>query len=224
MVATNPPFSLFRQYVAQLTAHDKRFIIIGNTNAITYKEVFKLIVENKLRTGNTMFNIGMFFVVPPDWQHYHHIDKEGRKIARVSTSCWFTNLDVAKHHESIPLYRRYDPAEYPIYDNYNAIEVGKVSEIPADYDGLMGVPVTFLDKYNPDQFEIVGYEKSYELQTKRYPGQIQVDKNGKRSNVSKLNDGVAIKVERPPTDQTYYIVEGEFYTQRYKRILIKRKS
>ena len=224
IVITNPPFSLFREYVAQLVEYDKKFLIIGNTNAITYKEVFGLFLENKVRTGYTNFNVGMFFKVPSDWEKFHHIDASGCKIARVSTSCWFTNLEVEKHKVHIPLYKKYTPAEYPKYDNFDAIEVSKVAEIPVDYFGVMGVPVTFLDKYNPDQFELLGYEKSYHLQTKQYPSQVQVDKSGKKSNVSKLNDGVAIKVERPPSDNTYYIVDGEYYVQQYKRILIKRKA
>lgn len=161
IVVTNPPFSLFRQYVAQLVEHGKKFIIIGNTNAITYKEIFGLIKDNQFRTGYTKFNVGMFFEVPDHWAHFHHIDeKTGKKIARVSTSCWFTNLDVAKHHEVIPLHKKYSPRDYPKYDNYDAIEVCRVADIPADYDGVMGVPITFLDKYNPDQFAIIGLAAS----------------------------------------------------------------
>ena len=171
IVVTNPPFSLFREYVAQLVEHKKQFLIIGNINAITYKEIFKLIKENNFRTGNTNFNVGMFFEVPDGWEHFHHINERGKKIARVSTSCWYTNMDVAKHHEFIPLYKKYNPTEYPTYDNYGAIEVGKVAEIPADYDGAMGVPITFLDKYNPDQFEILGMCENkdlYGLKTRFY--------------------------------------------------------
>ncbi|HVX90403.1 MAG TPA: adenine-specific methyltransferase EcoRI family protein [Candidatus Paceibacterota bacterium] len=156
IVVTNPPFSLFREYVAQLGKYNKKFLIIGNTNAITYREIFDLIKEDKMRTGYTNFNIGMFFVVPDDWEQFHHIDKDGRKIARVSTSCWFTNLEVERHKEKITLYKRYSPSEYPKYDNYDAIEVSKVSEIPMDYEGNMGVPITFLDKFNPEQFKIIG--------------------------------------------------------------------
>lgn len=155
IVVTNPPFSLFREYVAQLVKYNKKFLIIGNTNALTYREIFKLIKENKLRTGYTNFNVGMFFIVPDDWKKFHHIDENGRKIVRVSTSCWFTNLEVEKHKEDITLYKKYNPKEYPKYDHYDAINVDKVSDIPADYDGAMGVPVTFIDKYNPEQFEIV---------------------------------------------------------------------
>jgi len=156
IVVTNPPFSLFREYVAQLVEYDKDFLIIGNTNAIKYNDIFKLIKDDKLRTGYTNFNVGMFFIVPDTWKKFHHINEDGKKIARVSTACWFTNLEVFKHHEPITLYKKYTPKEYPKYDNYNAINVNRYPDIPADYDGIMGVPITFLDKYNPTQFEILG--------------------------------------------------------------------
>jgi hypothetical protein len=235
IVVTNPPFSLFREYVAQLVAHGKKFLIIGNTNSITYKEIFPLIKNNRLWLGCTNFNVGMFFEVPDDWEHFHHIDKEtGRKIARVSTSCWYTNLEHGRRHHPLNLMTMADnlrfsknlrgKAAYDRYDNYDAIEVGTYKEIPSDYDGMMGVPITFLDKYNPDQFEILGYEKSYHLQTRKYEIQVQVDKSGRKSNVTKLNDGVAIKVDRPPTDQTCYVVDGEYYIQQYKRIFIRRRA
>ena len=159
IVVTNPPFSLFREYVAQLIEYNKKFLIIGNINAITYKEIFKLFKEDKIRTGYTNFNVGMFFVVPDNWEHFHHIDKNGNKIARVSTSCWFTNIEVEKHKENITLYKKYNSEEYLKYDNYNAINVNKYTDIPYDYDGVIGVPITFLDKYNPKQFEIVKFRK-----------------------------------------------------------------
>ena len=159
IVATNPPFSLFREYVAQLMEYGKSFIIIGNTNALTYKDIFILIQENKIRTGYTNFNVGMYFYVPDSVEKYHKI-KNGRKMVRVSTSCWFTNLEVQKHKAFITLYKQYTPKEYPHYDNYDAIEVSKVAEIPYDYEGAMGVPITFLDKYNPEQFEILGMASS----------------------------------------------------------------
>lgn len=165
IVITNPPFSLFREYVAQLVEHEKKFLIIGNTNALTYREIFKLIKEDRLRTGYTNFNVGMFFVVPDEWERYHHINEDGKKIARVSTSCWFTNLEVEKHKQDITLYKKYDSKEYPKYDAYDAIEVSKVSEIPMDYSGAMGVPVTFIDKYNPDQFEIIDAIGRYSMLT-----------------------------------------------------------
>lgn len=156
IVCTNPPFSLFREYVAQLVEYDKKFLIIGNTNAVKYNEIFKLFKENRIRTGYTNFNVGMFFVVPDHWEKFHHIDQSGKKIARVSTACWFTNLEVARHHELITLYKKYTPEEYPKYDNYDAINVNRYTDIPIDYNGIVGVPITFLDKYNPDQFEILG--------------------------------------------------------------------
>ena len=167
IVVTNPPFSLFKEYVAQLVEHGKKFLIIGNTNAITYLEIFPLIKDNKMWLGCTNFNVGMFFEVPDDWERFHHIDKEaGKKIARVSTSCWYTNLDHGRRHEPLNLMTMADnlkfsknlrgKSAYDRYVNYDAIEVGTYKEIPSDYEGVMGVPVTFLDKYNPDQFEIVG--------------------------------------------------------------------
>jgi hypothetical protein len=159
IVVTNPPFSLFREYVAQLVEYNKKFLIIGNTNAITYKEIFTLFKEDKIRTGYTNFNVGMFFIVPDDWENFHHIDENGNKTARVSTSCWFTNLEVEKHRQEITLYKKYDPKEYPKYDNYDAINVNTYTDIPYDYDGVIGVPITFIDKYNPNQFEIVKFRK-----------------------------------------------------------------
>ena len=159
IVVTNPPFSLFREYITQLFDHKKQFLIIGKLNAITYKEVFRLIKDNKFRTGYTNFNVGMFFEVPEDWEQYHHTDENGKKIARVSTSCWFTNLEVEKHKEDIVLYKTFNSKDYPKYDNYKGIEVSKVQEIPMDYQGVMGVPITFVDKYNPSQFEIIKFRK-----------------------------------------------------------------
>lgn len=158
IVVTNPPFSLFREYVSQLDKFDKKFIIMGNTNALTYKEVFKLFQQDRIRTGNTNFNVGMFFFVPDKFEKFHKIEN-GRKMVRVSTSCWFTNLPVKKHQEDIIPYKHYTPEEYPKYDNYDAINVNSFKEIPMDYDGIMGVPITFLDKYNPEQFEIIKFRK-----------------------------------------------------------------
>lgn len=234
IVVTNPPFSLFREYVAQLIEHEKKFLIIGNTNAITYKELFPLIKDNRLWLGCTNFNVGMFFVVPDDWEHFHHIDEEtGKKIARVSTSCWYTNLDHGRRHHPLNLMSMADnlrfsknlrgQAAYDRYDNFDAIEVGTYKEIPSDYEGMMGVPVTFLDKYNPEQFEILDYEYSDRLRTKLYPVQVQVSSTGKRSNVTKLNDVCALKVDRPPSSKTYYIVNGEYFVAPYKRLFIRHR-
>ncbi len=158
IVVTNPPFSLFREYLALLEKYDKQFLIIGNTNALTYKETFRMFQQDKIRTGYTNFNVGMFFQVPNNWEKFHHMEN-GKKMVRVSTSCWFTNLHVAKHNEDLLLYKHYTPEEYPKYDNYDGINVNTYTDIPCDYDGAMGVPVTFLDKYNPDQFEIIKFRK-----------------------------------------------------------------
>ncbi len=153
IVVTNPPFSLFRDYVAQLVQYDKKFLIIGNQNAITYKEIFPLIKENKIWLGfGFPGNVG-FFVSEYEDVAKASSHKEG--MIRVSGVMWFTNLDHSKRHEPMDLYKHYTPEEYPTYDNYNAIEVSKTAEIPMDYDGIMGVPITFMDKYCPEQFEII---------------------------------------------------------------------
>ena len=158
IVVTNPPFSLFREFLALLDKYNKQFIIIGNTNALTYKETFKMFQEDKIRTGYTNFNVGMYFQVPDSWEKFHHIEN-GKKMARVSTSCWFTNLPVSKHNEELILIKHYTPEEYPKYDNYDAINVNTYTDIPCDFEGVMGVPVTFVDKFNPAQFEIIKFRK-----------------------------------------------------------------
>lgn len=161
IVVTNPPFSLFREYVAQLIEYDKKFIIIGNVNAITYKEVFPLIKENKMWLGASIHSGDREFRVPDNYPLQasgYRVDENGTKFIRVKGIRWFTNLDYSQRHEDLILYRNYTNDEYPIYDNYNAIEVNKTSEIPCDYSGVMGVPITFLDKYNPEQFEILGID------------------------------------------------------------------
>jgi hypothetical protein len=224
IVVTNPPFSLFREFLALLDKYNKQFIIIGNTNALTYKETFKMFQEDKIRTGYTNFNVGMYFQVPDSWEKFHHVEN-GKKMARVSTSCWFTNLPVSKHNEELILIKHYTPEEYPKYDNYDAINVNTYTDIPCDFDGVMGVPVTFLDKYNPKQFEIIGITKTwFGGACKIYPEQIQIDKSGKKSKVSKLNDGPAIQVEDISRYTTYYIVDGKKYIQTYARILIRNKK
>jgi len=161
IVATNPPFSLFREYVAQLIEYDKKFVIVGNQNAITYKENFKLIKDNKLWLG--VDNGGTkWFQVPDDYDIQTESRKkveDGIKYFSMGSIMWFTNLDHQKRHESLILFRKYTAQNYPHYDNYNAIEVSKVADIPCDYDGAMGVPITFLDKFNPEQFEIIKFRK-----------------------------------------------------------------
>src|SRR3989338_7484574 len=157
IVVTNPPFSLFREYVAQLVEHKKKFIILGDQNAITYKEVFRLIKENKLwlgydNNGTKWFQVPMSYDIPTESRKKI---ENGVKYFSMGRIVWFTNLDTTKRHEKLTFYKRYSPEEYPNYDNYKAINLDKVSDIPMDYKGVMGVPITFLDKYNPEQFEIL---------------------------------------------------------------------
>jgi hypothetical protein len=154
IVVTNPPFSLFREYVSQLVEYDKKFIIVGHQNAITYKDIFKLIKDNKMWMGYG-FTGGAAHFINKHYEDYASAGDHKEGMIRVSGVVWFTNLDINKRHEDLILYKNYIPEEYPKYDNYDAINVDKTKEIPLDYDGVMGVLITFLDKYNPDQFEIV---------------------------------------------------------------------
>ena len=159
VVVTNPPFSLFREYVAQLVKYEKKFLIIGNVNALKYKEIFPLIKQDKMWLGCSIHSGDREFGVPDDYPleaSSCRIDEKGRKFIRVKGVRWYTNIEHKERHEEMILYRKYDPAVYPKYVNYDAIEVSKTADIPCDYDGVMGVPITFMDKYNPDQFEIVG--------------------------------------------------------------------
>ena len=159
IVVTNPPFSLFREYIAQLVAYDKKFLIIGNVNALTYKEVFPLVQSNKVWLGASIHSGDRKFGVPDDYPLNAAscgVDERGRRFIRVKGVRWFTNLDYKQRHDDLILYANYTPERYPKYDNYDAINVDKTCEIPMDYDGAMGVPITFLDKYNPEQFEIIG--------------------------------------------------------------------
>ena len=193
IVVTNPPFSLFREFVAQLIAYDKKFLIIGHQNAITYKEIFPLLAENKMWLGyGFKGNAGHFI------SKYEDVATAGdhrEGMIRVSGVTWFTNLDIQKRHEDLILYETYSPEKYPEYDNYRAIEVGKTAEIPFDYEGVMGVPITFMDKYNPDQFELIW----------------TTDRGG---------DGVLDYLKKPHDRYDAPVVNGQ---GKYKRILIRRK-
>ena len=201
IVVTNPPFSLFREYVAQLMQYEKKFLIIGNQNAITYKEIFPLLKENKMWLGNGFKgNVG-FFESPYEDVAKSNQHKEGR--IRISGVMWFTNLDLPKRHEPLILYKRYNPDDYPKYDNYDAIEVSKTAEIPEDYSGVMGVPITFMDKYCPDQFEIIGYSREIATPIKQVVKENDVYQQG---------------------GNAFYLRTGEHELQRlYGRIAIKRK-
>ena len=155
IVVTNPPFSLFREYVGQLVEYDKKFLIIGNQNAITYKEIFKLIKENKLWLGYG-FSGGAGHFINHHYENYATATDKKEGMIRVSGVVWFTNLDHNKSHKDLILYKKYSKEEFPHYDNYDAINIDKTKDIPLDWKGAMGVPITFLDKYNPEQFEILG--------------------------------------------------------------------
>lgn len=209
IVVTNPPFSLFREYMAVLMQYNKQFLIIGNVNAITYKDVFPLIKDNKLWLGVSMHSGNSEFIVPDSYSLQasgFRIDEKGRKYIRVNAR-WFTNLEYSKRYEDLILYKKYNAEEYPKYDNYDAIEVSKTAEIPCDYDGIMGVPITFLDKYNPKQFEILGITDSQNtsnLRTKKYTIEDAPNYNG-------LNAGSVLKM-------------GNVYKQVYARILIKKRG
>ena len=158
IVVTNPPFSLFRQYVAQLIEYNKKFLIIGNWNAVSYREIFKLIKQNKTWIGVNSNRNFSGFIVP---KHYPlrgteaRIDEKGNRIVSSNNNCWFTNLDVKKRHEDLICHKKYDPLEYPTFDNYDAINVDKTNDIPVDYKGKIAVPITFMNKYNPKQFDII---------------------------------------------------------------------
>lgn len=227
IIVTNPPFSLFREFVNVLMQKNKHFIILGNVNAITYKEFFPLLKDNKVWIGASIHSGDRKFYVPDDYPLNAAgcgIDESGRRFIRVKGVRWYTNLDIKQRHEEMILVKKYSPEMYANFDNYDAINVDATADIPCDYAGVMGVPITFLDKYSPEQFEIIGISKTwFGAASKIYGQQIQVDKNGKRSTVTKLNDGPVIKVSSPPVGKTYYIVDDEYYIQAYARILIRNK-
>jgi hypothetical protein len=182
IVVTNPPFSLFREYVAQLIKYDKQFCIIGNMNAITYKEIFKLIKENKIWLGHSIHSGDREFRVPdyyPLKASGNRIDENGNKYIRVKGVRWFTNIDYKERHEDLILYRKYknNEMDYHFYDDYEVINIDKTKDIPMDYEGLMGVPISFLDKYNPNQFEILGLD-DHRLEYPKWRGR-GPDLNGK---------------------------------------------
>lgn len=231
IVVTNPPFSLFREYVAKLMEYDKKFIIWSNTNAVTYKEIFPLIKESKI-WGGFHFNKTCIFQIPKHYEKYDEkitkeIDDENH-YCKVPSIATFTNLDIKKRHEDLILVKKYNPDDYPKYDNYDAIEVSKVADIPYDYDGVMGVPITFLDKYNPEQFEILGISKTWATQfkfgkSKVYKNATQFKQNGDKSNGNKVNDGPVLALKERPAKGSYYKAENSdnFLIQNYARIFIR---
>lgn len=161
IVVTNPPFSLFREYIGQLMEYEKKFLVIGPYNAITYKEIFPLIQNNRLWLGYGFHAGNAYFKIPNDAikEYANGVFNESTGLVKFRNCTWYTNIDHVKRHEELDLVCRYSPEEYPHYDNYDAIDVGKTADIPYDYNGVMGVPITFLDKYNPEQFDIIKFRK-----------------------------------------------------------------
>ena len=224
IVVTNPPFSLFREYVAQLIEYDKKFLIIGNKNAVTYKEIFSLFKENKIRIGYRNMNSD-FWLEVPEGNSFEKIEN-GKKVKHIM-ACWYTNLPTTKQEEVLVLYKKYTPEEYPKYDNYDAINVDKTTDIPMDYDGIMGVPITFLDKYNPEQFEIVALGNSRDNFTpnKEYQNPKKHTKNGKIVNGGAINCVLTLSQKEKPIGSVFYTSDNsDFLIPPYARILIKKKN
>ena len=216
IVITNPPFSLFREYIAQLFEYEKKFIILGNINAVKYKEVFPYIQQNKVWLGASIHSGDREFRVPDSYPleaSSYRIDEKGHKYIRVKGIRWLTNLDYPQRHEDLILYKQYNPEEYQTFENYEAINVDKTGDIPCDYYGAMGVPITFMDKYNPDQFDIIGV------------------------GIAKLGLSIGIKPYTPEhkayrkdiqhcgaVDGDLYMIDNGIVKVPYARILIKRKK
>lgn len=215
IVITNPPFSLFRLFIAQLIEHNKKFLVIGSQNAITYKEIFPLLKDNKMWLGNN---------------HVKEFRKPDGTIQKFGNICWFTNLDIKKRHEPLVLTKHYTPKEYPRYDNYNAINVNKVADIPCDYDKYIGVPITFIENYCPDQFEILGLttgrnefdEAAWPI--KKYKNAKQHNCDGSTTSGSKANTRATL-IADDINDKVYYTADNTDANLEivYARILIRKK-
>lgn len=226
IVVTNPPFSLFREYVAQLIEFDKKFLIIGNPNALHYKEIFPLVKENKVWVGYKSMSSDMLFNVTPEFAEWLVANKKKGSGYRIvngeikgrSQAIWFTNLDIEKRHEELILFKPYIPEEYPHYDNFDAIDVKKVCDIPMDYFGIMGVPDSFLDSYNPEQFEIIGLSQ----------GKLYMSINGAKGISDKFredykNQGGKGSLGKNHPMLCYYDITGKAKVP-FSRILIRRKK
>ena len=235
MIITNPPFSLFRAFLSWIVEANKKLVIISSMNAITYKEVFPLIKENKIWLGNGFKGGSSQFISPRALGDTGDGPLEGAGLVKFGNVVWFTNLEHGRRHQPLALMSKEDNVKfnkklngvgYQKYDNYDAIEVPFTDAIPSDYAEVMGVPISFLTKYNPEQFEILGITKTWDdgsgFKTKLYPEQTQVDSSGKTSKVSKLNDGAAIVVDDAPTS-TYYTVGEAKLVQVYARILVRHR-
>jgi hypothetical protein len=237
VIITNPPFSLFREFLAWIVEAKKEFALIGNMNAITYREVFPLIKEDRMWLGNG-FHAGNAYFSSPVSRHYASgVFDEKSGLVKFRNVIWFTNLDHGRRHQPLPLMTEADNIKfskhkqvkdvgYQKYDNYDAIEVPFTDAIPSDYDGAMGVPISFFNKYNPEQFELIGcsqsWDDTHDLRCRTYPQQTQVTSATESKIVTKLNDAPAIKVDGQQ-EETYYIVGDENFTSVYKRIFIRQR-
>ncbi len=240
IIITNPPFSLFREFMSWIAESGKKFLIIGNINCVSYKEVFPLIKANRVWLGESIHSGDREFGVPEDYPLEAagwRIDENGKHFIRVKGVRWFTNLEHGRRHKPLELMTMernlkflshkdfHAKLGYRQYDNYDAIEIPYTDTIPSDYSGVMGVPISFLDKYCPAQFEILGITKTWFGGARKiYPEQIEVDKKGRRKRVKKLNDGAALQIEKPPVGETYYLVDDRLYQQAYARILIRKRE
>ena len=212
IVVTNPPFSLFREYVAQLIKFDKKFLVMGNQNAITYKEIFKLIKGNKIWLGQSLNGRNILFQIPDYYESYYKVI-DGKKYAFPKGVVWFTNLDVSKRNKEMVLYKKYTPEEYPKYNNYDAINVDRTEKIPMDYAGFIGVPITFLHKYNPRQFKIIGLgisNSGIEIGVKPY----KEEHKNYRKEVQK----------RAAVNGDLYMITNGIVDVPYARVIIKNKK
>jgi len=227
IIVTNPPFSLFREYVAQLIKYDKKFIIVGHQNAISYKEIFALIKENRIWLGYG-FKGGAAHFINKHYEDYAAAGDHKEGMIRVSGVVWFTNLDIRKRHEELVLYKTYSDAEFPHYENYDAINVDKSTDIPMDYDGVIGVPITFLDKYSPDQFEIIGLGIVGSCEFTNERRMEILDKNGLPTGKFTINAKGTLYRKHLDSDKKPAAFKdcetGELYQSIYARILIKRKK
>ena len=229
VVVTNPPFSLFREYVSTLLEHNKHFIIIGSQNAITYKEFFPLLMQNKVWLGYG--NGDMSFKVPEYFEPRETrfwVDDDGQKWRSLGNIAWFTNLDIRKRHEEMILVKRYDSSKYPNYDNYEAIEISKTADIPCDFPGVMGVPITFMYKYNPEQFDIIGLVNGKDYlagikTTRNYKDFQETRQNGTKtgSGGGKINGNPVLKGK--PKSGNYFVLNDEVVHSTYARIFIRNK-
>ena len=236
IVCTNPPFSLFREYVAQLMEYGKQFIIMGNKNAINYKEVFPLIKDNRMWLGESIHSGALEFGIPDTDEIINksncRIDERGHRFVQISGARWFTNIDTDQsyRHQELILCKSYykNPELYPKYDNYDAIEVSKTADIPYDYEGVMGVPITFMDKYNPEQFEIVGASQRgchpEEMELKKYDNYKEMKPDGTPTGSSGSKTNGNPNIAGNDGKHNYFInAEGHVVQSLYGRIFIRRR-